>query len=329
VTETPESSRTVFLFPGQGAQHVGMGMDLYDAFPAARRVFDAAEEACGLPLRRLCFEGPEEELARTDVCQPAIFAVSAATLAVMEDLLGPPRMAAFGPPWVAGLSLGEYTALYAAGALGLPGMVRLVARRGELMQQAATAVDSGMVSILGLDEQKVAELCEAAREGQVLVCANFNCPGQIVVSGQIEACRRVAERAAEFGAAAAVPLKVAGAFHTELMRPAAEGLATAMETVTFRDPAMPVIANVDAQPYQRAADIPDRLLRQLTHPIRWQPSMENLLAGGAGKYYEIGPGRVLAGLMRRISREARVTCLNSREALEKLAAGGNGASGAT
>ena len=325
-------AKKAFLFPGQGAQHVGMGRDVYEAFPAARRVFDLAEEACGLGLKRLCFEGPEEELARTDICQPAIFTVSAAILAALGDLLDAERspiplqrdwsldrLAEIRPAYVAGLSLGEYTALYAADAVDLAPAVRLVARRGELMQQAATAVPSGMVCVLGIGPEKAAELAAAAAEGEVLTCANLNCPGQVVLSGQAEACRRAEAMARDFGASGAVPLKVAGAFHSEIMAPAAERLAEALAEVEFRDPKMPVVANVDARSYTTAAEVPRKLLAQLTSPTRWQQSMEFLLGRGVDVPYEIGPGRVLAGLMRRIDRRAAVVSVNSRRALEQLA----------
>jgi len=309
---------TAFLFPGQGAQAVGMGGDLYEAFAPARRVFEAAEAATGLPLRTLCFEGPQDELARTDICQPAIFTVSAAALAVVSDLLGPEKTEAFRPAFMAGLSLGEYTALYAADVIDLPSAVKLVARRGELMQAAAAAVPSGMVSVIGLDEAQARNLVEASAEGQVLTCANFNCPGQIVLSGELDACRRAEEKAPEFGARGAMPLKVAGAFHSEVMAPAAEQLAAALEQVEFRTPRAPVVANVDARPHGTGDEVHEKLLAQLTGAVRWQQSMEFLLGSGVRKFYEIGPGRVLAGLMRRIDRSAKVTCLNGREAVEKL-----------
>ena len=311
--------KTAFLFPGQGAQRVGMGRDLCEAFPVAESLFDQAEESTSLPLKKLCFEGPEEELARTDIAQPAIFTVSAAVLAVMNELLNEQQLQAIQPAYAAGLSLGEYTALYAAQAMDFQTTVKLVARRGELMQQAAVGRPSGMVSILGLDEEKVRQLCQAASNGQILTLANFNCPGQIVISGQVDACQRAAELAKELGASGAVPLKVAGAFHSQVMAPAAEALGEALDGVEFRSPAIPVVANVDAQVYDGAATIKEKLLSQLVSPIRWQQGMEMLLASGVERFYEIGPGRVLAGLMRRIDRGKAVTCLNSRDAVEKLA----------
>ena len=258
------------LFPGQGAQSVGMGKDLCEAFPAAADLFDCAEAATGLALRQLCFEGPEDQLNRTDIAQPAIFTVSAAVLAALGDRIE-------APAFTAGLSLGEYTALYAAGAMDFETGVKLVAKRGELMQQAATATPSGMVSVMGLDEAQALELCAAAAGGDVLTCANFNCPGQIVLSGGTEACKRAAELAEQFGASGAVELKVAGAFHSEIMAPAAEAFGAVLAEVAFCDPTTTVIANVDARPYTGADQIAEKLLAQLTGPVRWQQSIEYLL----------------------------------------------------
>jgi len=310
--------KTAFLFPGQGAQAVGMGKDLCDAYDVARAIFDRAESACGLAIKTLCFEGPEDDLARTDISQPAIFTVSVALLETIRSLLTDEQQAAIAPATLAGLSLGEYTALYAAGAMDFETGLKLVARRGELMQAAAAETPSGMVSVIGLDEEQARELCLAAADGQVLTCANFNCPGQIVLSGQIDACTRAAELAANFGARAAVPLKVAGAFHSELMASAAERLGEAIDEVSFAPLGVEVVSNTDATPYAGTGEIKARLLTQLVSPVRWQDSMEQLLADGVEKFYEIGPGRVLAGLMRRIHRRADFTSVNSREVVEKL-----------
>jgi len=310
-------AKTAFLFPGQGAQHVGMGRDFYEAFPAAREIFDRAEAVSNLPIRSLCFEGPAEDLARTDHAQPCIFTVSAAMLACWDDLATPERRPR--PDVCAGLSLGEYTALYVAGAMDLETGVNLVARRGELMQQAATARPSAMVALIGADESQAEALCAAAGEGQVLTPANFNCPGQIVLSGETDACRRAAERAEEFGARGATMLNVAGAFHSEIMAPAAAKFEKTLIEVNFRAPTLPVLANVDAQPYASAEAIRGKLLAQLTGAVRWQQSMEALLAGGATEFYEVGPGKVLAGLMRRIDRKTKVNPVHSRQALEELA----------
>ncbi|MFA6134852.1 MAG: ACP S-malonyltransferase [Phycisphaerae bacterium] len=310
--------KTAFLFPGQGAQAVGMGKDLYETFAAARRIFDTAEAVTGLPIKKLCFEGPEEELSRTDIAQPAIFTVSAALLACMSDFLNPEQEQAIAPLCLAGLSLGEYTALYAAGAMDLETALKLVTRRGAAMQAAATAVPSGMVSIIGLDEAKANELCVAAAGGEVLVCANFNAPGQIVLSGALAACKRADEKAKDFGASGAVPLKVAGAFHSPIMQPAADELGKAIDQAILADPRKDVVSNVDARLYRGAGEIKAKLLGQLVGSVRWQQCMEYLLAQGVERFYEIGPGRVLAGLMRRINRKADVVCVNSKEAIEKL-----------
>ena len=309
--------KTAFIFPGQGAQKVGMGKDLYDGFPVAREIFAQAEEACKLPLAKLCFEGPEDQLARTDVCQVAIFTVSAATLAVMQEVLGEAKMPK--PDFMAGLSLGEYTALYAAGAMDLASAARLLTRRGQAMQAASTAAASGMLCVLGPDEAKINELCAAAADGQVLTAANFNCPGQVVISGHKEACERAANLAKDFGATGTVALAVAGAFHSPLMAPAAAELAQTLETVMFSEPRVPVLANTDALAYGCTCRIKPTLLAQLVNPVRWQQCMESLLGQGVTKFYEIGPNRVLAGLMRRINRKTEVVCVNSLQAIEDLA----------
>ena len=308
---------TAFLFPGQGAQAIGMGQDLCEHSPVAADLFAQAGAISGLPLRTLCFEGPQDELNRTDIAQPAIFTVSAAMLAVMNERLGDAMPT---PDIMAGLSLGEYTALYAAGAMDFATAVTLVTRRGAAMQAAALSVPSGMVSVMGLDEDQAWALCEAAAEGDVLTCANFNAPGQIVLSGQAEACKRVAAMAESHGATGAVELQVAGAFHSPIMAPAAEKLAEAIEDATFADPVIPVIANVDATIYTNAGEIKDKLLAQLTGLVRWAQSMRVLLDGGLETPFEVGPGRVLTGLMRRNERKCRVTTVNSLEAIDGLKA---------
>ena len=319
-------TKTAFLFPGQGAQAVGMGKDLYDAFAPAREVFDRAEAVTGLPLKRLCFEGPEDELARTDNAQPAIFTVSAALLACLRDMLPAGVAVANRPAYLAGLSLGEYTALYAADCIDFDDALRLVKLRGAAMQKAATAVRSSMVAIMGLDEAKVNELCQAASQGEPLVAANFNAPGQIVVSGGLSACQRAEAMAKEFGASGATMLKVAGAFHSPIMAPAADELGAALDGVTFRAPRglglagedVEILSNVEGRPYGCLCRAKQLLMTQLTGGVRWQQSMDFLLAQGVEIFYEIGPGRVLAGLMRRINRKAEVVTINGREPLEKF-----------
>jgi len=310
--------KAAFLFPGQGAQKVGMGRDLYDACPEAAEYFDRAEDATGLALKKLCFEGPQQELSRTDVAQPAILTVSAAMLAAMKHILGDEQFDRLKPAAAAGLSLGEYTALYAAGAMGFETAVRLVARRGELMQQAATKVPSGMVSVLGLEEDQARKLASAAADGQVLTCANFNCPGQIVLSGQIEACQRAVQLAEQFGAKGAVALDVAGAFHSELMRPAAEEFAEVLAAAQIASPQVQVLSNVDAKPHGQPEDIRAKLLAQLTSPVRWSKCIEAMIDDGIEQFYEIGPGRVLRGLLRRIDRNVNCTCIDGLDAIKKL-----------
>ncbi len=303
------------LFPGQGAQHPGMGRELYENYPTAAALFDRAEDLLSLPLKRLCFEGPEDELARTDIAQPAIFTTSAALLAVLGQQAD---SQAIRPQYAAGLSLGEYTALYAAEALDFDEMLKLVARRGELMQTAARENPSSMVALIGADESQARALCDAVAEGQILSPANFNCPGQIVLSGQTEACRRAEQQAREFDISGAKMLNVAGAFHCQIMASAAEAFEKDLRAVTFRDPQIPVLANVDAEPYTDASQIPVKLLAQLTGAVRWQQCMERLIADGVETFYEIGPGKVLAGLMRRIHRRADMTTINSAGTLAKF-----------
>ncbi len=308
-----------FLFPGQGAQYVGMGRDLCDGSDSGKEYFDRAEQATRLPLKTLCFDGPSERLGRTDIAQPAIFTVSVAALEHMKSAVSPQLRQEIQPAYAAGLSLGEYTALYAAGAMDFETGVKLLAKRGELMQQAATAVPSAMVAVIGLDAPAAEALCSEAGQGEVLTCANFNCPGQIVISGRRDACRRAVELAGKHGARAATMLDVAGAFHSELMATAATEFEKVLDEVQFRDPEISVIANIDAQAYGSAREIPSKLLAQLTGAIRWQQSMEYLIARGVERFYEIGPGKVLTGLMRRIDRKKPVTRINALEDVQKLA----------
>ncbi len=293
-----------------------MMSDLADASSAARDVFAAADEQLGYALSEICFKGPSERLDATDISQPAIFVCSVAAAAAMNEALGQNAPVA---TMAAGLSLGEYTALHRAGAIDFNSALDLVSNRGQFMQAAVQACPSGMVSIIGLDEQKVGELCAAAADGAVLSPANFNSPGQIVVSGDLDACQRAAEMAKEFGAKGAIPLKVAGAFHSEFMTPAAEKLAEVIADVEIRQPEIPVISNVDAEPHDGTESIKEKLIRQVTSPVRWEQSVRRMLDDGVERFYEIGPGRVLAGLIRRIERRAEVVGINSVDALAKLA----------
>lgn len=308
--------KTAFLFPGQGAQVVGMGKDVCDAFAVARDIFDRANEIVGYDLAKLCFEGPQEELNKTTVSQPAIFVTSAA---ILEVLRTNGATASIAPDVTAGLSLGEYTALYAAGRISFEDGLVLVQKRGNAMQAAADASDGSMVSVIGLDEEKVAQLCQEASEGAVLSPANFNCPGQIVISGDRQACGRAVGLAEKFGAIKAIQLQVAGGFHTEMMAPAADELKSALESCSISDDSsVKVIANVTSGYYNTAQEIREGLVGQLVSPIQWQKCMEKLLEAGVEKYYEIGPNRVLTGLMRRINRKTRVVNLSNAKAIEDL-----------
>jgi len=308
--------KTAFLFPGQGAQVVGMAADIAEAFPITAGLFEKANKIVGYDLRKICFEGPAEQLNSTTVSQPAIFVTSAA---ILDCLRSNPATADIKPDVAAGLSLGEYTALYAAGAISFEDALVLVQTRGKAMQAAADASEGGMVSILGLDEEKVNQLCSEAAGVDLLVPVNFNCPGQIVISGDADACRRAAELAQKYGAIKAVPLKVAGAFHTKMMAPAADALQEAMQRCEIAAPsAVKVIANVDATYYDTADQIRRGLVNQLVAPILWHKCMARLLDEGIESFYEIGPGRVLTSLMKRINRKTKVINVSDAESINNL-----------
>ena len=308
--------RTAFLFPGQGAQTVGMGTEIAHTFPAAAQLFDKANTILGFDLSSICFEGPAEQLNTTTISQPAIFVTSAAILEVLKT--NPPT-SHLRPDVTAGLSLGEYTALYAAGVISFEDGLLLVHKRGQAMQRAADATEGSMVSIIGLDEEQVAKLCAEASDGEILAPVNFNCPGQIVVSGSRQACTRAEDLAAKYGAIKAVRLDVAGAFHTKMMATVANALKEALLNCQIAEPSdIKTIANINADYYQNAEKIIEGLTSQLTSPILWQKSMERLIADGVENFYEIGPGRVLTGLMKRISRKTRVVNISSLQAINEL-----------
>jgi len=308
--------KTAFLFPGQGAQVVGMGADIAHLFPAAAEIFKKANEIIGFDLSGMCFEGPAEELSSTTISQPAIFTTSAAILEVLKT---EPSTSGILPDVTAGLSLGEYTALYAAGVINFEDGLLLVQKRGQAMQAAADANEGAMVSIIGLDEETARWLCEEAGEGDLLEPVNFNCPGQIVISGDKKACRRAKELALKVGAIKAVRLEVAGAFHTRMMSGAADALAKALADTEITEPSQTrIIANIDAEYYQTGEKIKEGLVKQLTCPILWQECMERLLDDGVEMFYEIGPGRVLTGLMKRINRKIKVVNLSNSKAVKDL-----------
>lgn len=297
-----QQNNSIILCPGQGAQHVGMGKAWFEQSSVAAQTFAAADETLGLEISKLCFEGPEDQVNRTDIAQAAIYVTSiAAYQALAEDgKVG-------NIPATAGLSLGEYTALHLAGAFSFADGLKLVQLRGQYMQEAAEASDSGMVALIGADEDQANELCDKARGDDVLVPANFNAPGQIVISGSSTACERSVSVAGDMGLRATA-LKVAGAFHSPLMQPAADRMADALESVTWSSPRIPVLSNVTGEPHSDdIEEIKKLLVQQITSPVRWVQNIQWLLANVTGEYIEVAPGKVLGGLMRRIDRGTKVT----------------------
>jgi [acyl-carrier-protein] S-malonyltransferase len=301
--------KTAFLFPGQGAQFVGMGRELDQELPAVKGLFDRAGEILGIDLRRLCVEGPADALESTDVSQPAIFVAS---LAALESLkVTSPEIIA-GCQGAAGLSLGEYTALVFAGSMDFESGLKVVQQRGQAMQAAAVATASGMTSVLGLDEAAVDELCRRVAPFGRLWKANLLGPGNIVVSGDIPALEHVEPIATELGAMKVIALKVAGAFHSELMKPADEQLAGVLAQTPITSPRIPVYSNVDATPHLDPDDIRRTLVAQVLQGVRWEDSMRRMIADGFDTFYEIGPGRVLTGLLKRIDRKTPCTSVPAR-----------------
>jgi [acyl-carrier-protein] S-malonyltransferase len=301
------------LFPGQGSQAVGMGRELAAAFPEARATFDEADEALGFPLSRIAWDGPEAELTATSNAQPAILTHSIAVYRVVEQRLGPIGMAA-------GHSLGEFSAYVAAGAISFADGVRTVRRRGELMQKSGTERPGTMAALLGLDDDAVEQVCrEASAGGGECVPANYNAPGQLVISGDVAAVEQAIELAKAAGARRAVKLNVSGAFHSPLMRVAEDGLAEQLRGADMTAPRFPVVSNVTAQPVQLADDAERLLVEQLTSPVRWTASMRTMLDAGVSRFYELGPGNVLTGLLRRVDRAAAAQAVGGPADMEALA----------
>lgn len=306
-------SRLAFLFPGQGAQYVGMGADLAKAYREARDAFAEADEVLGFGLSRLCFEGPAERLQETAVTQPAILTASVACLRVLERY-------GWRPDVVAGLSLGEYTALVAAGAMRFRDAVALVHKRGRFMEEAVPAGQGAMAAVIGLDREAVAEACRraAAATGLVVEPVNFNCPGQVVIAGHTAAVARAAEEAGGLGARRVVPLAVSGPFHSSLMAPARERLAAELERVAISDAAVPVVANVSATYVRSAAEIRRALVEQVARPVLWEDGVRRMLADGVTRFLEVGPGTVLSGFLRKIARDAEVRNVEDLPSLERV-----------
>lgn len=299
-------SKTALLFPGQGAQHVGMGKRLADDYPQAKALFEQANDILGYDLAKLCFEGPAEELDSTIYSQPALFVAS---LAALEKLRADSPDIVLGCEMTAGLSLGEYTALVFSGAMTFEDGLKVVQRRGQAMQSAADATPSGMVSILLMDRDQVQKVCDEASAHGPIQIANYLCPGNIVVSGVNAACVRAAELA-EAGGGRAIPLAVAGAFHTPIMKPADDQLAEALAGVEIESPEIPVVSNVDADVHSDPEEIRKLLIEQVLQPVRWEDSIQKMLNDGCTEFYEVGPGKVLKGLMKRIARKVPITTIN-------------------
>ena len=284
-----------FVFPVQGSQFVGMGKDLYETSPLAKELFDKADEILGFKITDIMFAGTDEQLKETKVTQPAVFLHSVISALCLGD--------DFAPAMVAGHSLGEFSALVASGALGFEDGLRLVAARANAMQKACEANPGTMAAIIGLSDEKVEEICaEVSKNGKLVIPANYNCPGQLVISGDVEAVNEACEKLKEAGAKRALPLKVGGAFHSPLMQPAKDELQKAIENTTISAPKCPVYQNVDAKPHTDAADIKANLIAQLTSPVRWTKSVQNMIADGADDFTECGPGKALQGMIGRIDK---------------------------
>lgn len=303
------------VFPGQGSQHAGMGRELAENFPAARDVFAEADDALGFSLSSLCFNGPDEALQLTANTQPAMLATSIAAYRVLAPEL---KARGLSSAFVAGHSLGEYSALVAAGALTLTDAVRLVRLRGELMQQAVPVGVGAMAAILGLDADSVTQSCHAAAQGQVCSPANFNSPSQIVIAGHKEAVDRAMTECQQRGAKRAIALKVSAPFHCALMMPAQEGMTAPLNQATFSNLQIPLVNNVDAAIVHSGDEARTGVIRQISSPVRWTASVERIIAEGVDAFIEVGPGKVLCGLIKSVNRSVKLLNVENRESLESV-----------
>ncbi len=304
-------SKTAFLFPGQGSQSVGMGKELADNFSVARQVFEEADQALGFSISNLCFEGPEEELRKTVNTQPAILTVSVATLRVLQQ-------AGISFDITAGHSLGEYSALVASGVLDFADAVRLVNKRGQYMQEAVPLGEGAMAAVMGMEREKVVEICaEVEKEAGAVQAVNFNCPGQIVIAGKTAAVEKAAAALKAAGAKRAIMLPVSAPFHSTLLQPAAEKLALELDKVSFREPKLPVVANVTGKISTNSAEIKQLLVTQAANPVLWEDCVATVAAYGATVSVEIGPGKVLTGFTKKIAPEIATFNVEDMESLQK------------
>jgi [acyl-carrier-protein] S-malonyltransferase len=303
--------KVAFIFPGQGSQYVGMGKELHDNFRVAKEVFEEADDSLRFSISSLCFEGPEETLKLTENTQPAVLTTSVAALKVLQTEKG------VAPHLAAGHSLGEYSALVVSDALAFADAVQIVRLRGKFMQEAVPVGEGAMAAILGMERAQVEKLCEEVSEGEVLTPANFNCPGQIVIAGHAKAVERAMERVKQEGKKA-VPLPVSAPFHSPLMKPAGERLAKALEGIPIRDLKIPVVTNVEADINQSKERVKELLVTQVSSPVRWEESMQKITTDGIEQTLEIGPGKVLSGLMKRINSKIETKNIEDIQTLKKI-----------
>ncbi|HHT9112862.1 MAG TPA: ACP S-malonyltransferase [Candidatus Wunengus sp. YC65] len=307
--------KTALLFPGQGAQYSGMGKDFHEQFKEAREIFDKANEVLGFDLASLCFRGKQEELNKTSICQPAILVTSIAILEVLKKNSSIQMETCLA---AGGLSLGEYTAHIAAGSLTFTDGVRLVYKRGLFMQEACNTNPGGMVSVIGLEDEKVEQICNEMKSLGIICAANYNSPGQVVISGEKTVLEKASLLAKERGARMILPLKVDGAFHSDLMSSASSKLSRELESTPISKPNIPVVANIHAHYVQEPGEIKASLAKQLNSPVRWHQSVSMLIRDGFNHFYEIGPGKSLSGLMKRIDSTQEIKNIDTVEAFKNM-----------